>query len=184
MQVVHPGRPHRSRQLPGSGVGCSYVTDLSLFDHVVEGPQGLLDGRFRVPPVEIVDIDVVGLQTPQASLQLLHDVVAGTAPLVRTVGACAGRAPAGNGDAHFGGDDHFAPLSGIADDLADELLGMGVCIDVRRIDEVDAEIEALVQDCLRPFEIRASAKIIRPDAENRDIETGAAKLAVFHLPFS
>ena len=184
MQVEHPGRPHRSRQLPGGGVGCPYVTDLSLPDHVVEGAQGFLDRRSRIPSVEIVDIDVVGLQTLQAFFQLLKDVVAGTTALIRAVEACAWAASAGNFDAHFGGDDDFAPLRGLADDLTDELLGMSICVDVRRIDEVDAEIEALMEDCLRPLEIRTSTKVIRPDAKNRNIEACPTKLTVFHLPFS
>jgi hypothetical protein len=61
---------------------------------------------------------------------------------------------------------------------------MGIGVNVCRIDEVDAQIEALVQDCFCPLEIGASSKVIRPDAENRDIEAGSTKLAVFHLLFS
>ena len=134
--------------------------------------------------MEIVNIDVVDLQAPQTSLQLLNDVVAGTATLVHVVGACAWRAASGNFDTNFGGDDYFAPLSGLADNLTDELLGMGICVDVCCIDEVDPEIQALMEDLLRPLEICASAKIIRPDAKNRDIEASATKLAVFRTPFS
>ena len=100
-----------------------------------EGRQRLLDVGVRRGPVDLVEIDVVGLQAAQRGLDRLRDPASRIALLVRIV---AHRA------VHLGGQhDVVAPT---LQRLADDLLRLAAAIPVGGVDEVDAEIQGLVDD--------------------------------------
>src|SRR6266404_1448575 len=65
--------PSRLDDLPGWQGRTADVADLPLPDEIVERPQRLLDWRQRVRLVLLVEIDPVGLEAPQARLDLGHD---------------------------------------------------------------------------------------------------------------
>ena len=44
----------------GAGLGQADVPDLALGDQLGQGADGVLDGRVRVDPVLVVQVDVVG----------------------------------------------------------------------------------------------------------------------------
>ena len=92
--------PQRFTQLPGGVVRTADVADLPGPDQVIERPQRLLERRHRIEPMDLVEIDVVGLETPEAPLNLLHDV---PARAVRIVRAVAGLLPA------LGRNDRLVP---------------------------------------------------------------------------
>jgi hypothetical protein len=49
----------------GAGLGQADVADLALGDQAGQGAGGLLDGRVRVDPVLVVQVNVVGAQPCQ-----------------------------------------------------------------------------------------------------------------------
>ena len=50
---------------PSRSIGYTKVQDLSRPDDIVQGEHNLLDGRRVIPPVDIEDINVIGLQLEQ-----------------------------------------------------------------------------------------------------------------------
>ena len=66
--------PQGTYDLPGGMVGQPDIADLSLPDEIVIRRQGLLQWSVRVGIVGVVEVDVVGLQTAQARLDLANDV--------------------------------------------------------------------------------------------------------------
>ena len=55
---------------------------MPLADEIVERAQGLVDRRDRVGAVDLVEVDVVGLQPLEAGLDRVHDVAARGAAVV------------------------------------------------------------------------------------------------------
>jgi hypothetical protein len=49
----------------------------------VERLHGLLDGRLVVPPVDLVQVDVVGAQSPQRGVDGVEDMAPGESAVVR-----------------------------------------------------------------------------------------------------
>ena len=81
--LYHPRRkpvalrqPQAMRDLPSGKVGGADIAHFALLHQVVQCADGLFEGRGRVRDVEVVNIDVVGLQTPQRILDFMVDVVA------------------------------------------------------------------------------------------------------------
>ena len=61
-------------KLPGGIVRAADVTHLTGTDQVVKRAQGLVDGCFRVGRVGLVEVDVIGPQSPQARVARRQDV--------------------------------------------------------------------------------------------------------------
>ena len=80
IEVPRLGRPLRLDHLPGGEVRAADVADLALAHEIVERAQRLLDRRQRVGAVELVEVDPVGLEPPQAVLDRLHDVARASRP--------------------------------------------------------------------------------------------------------
>jgi hypothetical protein len=70
--------------MPGGEVGAGEVADFTLFHEAIERFDGLLERRFAVPFMDMVDVDDVGLQPTQRRLAFAHDVVAAEAAIVRS----------------------------------------------------------------------------------------------------
>ena len=58
----------------GPGLGQADVADLALRDQLGEGADGVLDGRVRVDPVLVVQVDVVGAEPLQGPFDRGADV--------------------------------------------------------------------------------------------------------------
>ena len=52
-------------QLPAQEVGEAVVGDLAAGDGVVQEPEGLLEGRDRIPGVQLLEIDLFHAQPAQ-----------------------------------------------------------------------------------------------------------------------
>ena len=85
--------------------------------------------------MNLIKVDVVGLKAAQGRLYGLGDPTPGITLLV---GVIAHRAM------HLGGQHDLvaAPFKRFADDL----FGLALAVTIRRVDEVDAEVERLVDD--------------------------------------
>jgi len=109
--------------------------DLALLHEPGHGPHGLLDGHLRVHPVLVVQVDDVDAETLQARLAGRTHILgpAADAP-VRRVGASQ--------DAELRGQEHLLPAA--PDGPSDELLVRVRPVDIRRVEQVDPEIEGTV----------------------------------------
>src|SRR5690606_19093299 len=144
---------------PGGFVGQADMADLAGAHQVVQYLQGILYGsdlllgvvlvaelaeEAGVPgrPVQLIEIDMLGLQAPQTALQCSGDVLTGEAG-----GAVADmvHGPARPGD--LGGEDPPRALATLAKQLADDALAgtLGFApgryrVHLRAVDEVDAGV--------------------------------------------
>jgi hypothetical protein len=146
---------------------------------VVQRLHRLLDRRARVPPVDLVEVDVVGAQAAQAGVDLEHD---GLARQPAPVGPLAHHA------VHLGGQHHFFTPGEVVQRPPDDLLAGAVGVDVGGVEEVDARFDAALDE--RP----ALLLVERPgvgaavgnavahaaEADGRDVEAGGAELDVLH----
>ena len=71
----------------GAGLGQPDVADLALGDELGQRADGILDGRVRVDPVLVVQVDVVGAQPLEGALDRDADV---RRAAVEDAGAAAG----------------------------------------------------------------------------------------------
>ena len=111
------------------------MADLALGDQPRHGAHRVLDGHGRIDAVDVVEIDHLDLEPPQAGLACLDDVL-GTAIGRR-------RATRRTDIAELGGEhDLIAPS---LDGPADELLVHAVPVDVGGVDQVDPALERAVQ---------------------------------------
>jgi hypothetical protein len=136
------GAPDRPYQLVGQEVRAAGVPDLAGVDQIIQRAQGLVDRRRPVISVQLVQVDVVGLQPPQRGVDGRHDVLAGVAAVKR-------RRP-GRGEA-LGGHDEPVPLA--PQPAAEDLLGdapraqvPAQRVRIGAIEKVDAPLRGPVQD--------------------------------------
>ena len=144
--------------------------DLSAVDQVRERRECLLDVGGGVRPLDLVEVDVVGLQAAQRVLDRGHDPAPRRALLI---GIVTHRA------AHLGREDDAvaAPLQSLADDH------LGVAVGVGGVDEVDPGVQRLVDDAGRVVRVGvADGRREHQGAERvgADLDAGPAEGAVLH----
>lgn len=136
-------------QLPAGIVGSTRVADLAGRDEALERGQELLDRSRGVECVELQQVDMVRTETTQRAFDRADQTAARHAAVARAV---AGR------QAGLGRDqDGVAPS---LDRLAQHLFGSPVRIDVGGIEQIDAGLQA---DVDQPAGLD---RIARPQAPN------------------
>jgi len=70
---VEVGQVERLAELPREHRRGAEVPGLAGLDHVVQRLERLLDRRGVVPAVDLVEVDVIGAQPPQARVDLRQD---------------------------------------------------------------------------------------------------------------
>ena len=169
------GRGERQPQLPGAVVGRAGVADFAPAAQVVERLHRLLDRRVAVGPVQLVEVDVVGLQAAQRLVDGGEDVLARRSALV---GVVAHRREA------FGGEHDAVARLGL-EPAPDDFLGGsdGVCadgVDIGGVDEVDAAVGGGGHDALRLRLFGLEAEGHGAEADFGDAEAGASHASVVH----
>ncbi|MDT4867197.1 hypothetical protein FQZ97_1020930 [compost metagenome] len=159
---------------------------MALLHQVVQRAHGFLDGRDRVEAVDLVEVDVVQLQAPEARLHAVHDVVARGAGRVHALAAGFAQ--------HLGRDHHaVARHLQVLQRLTGDGFGEAVGVHVGGVDEVDAGIEraadeafglALLQLADMVPDAGRAAEGHRAEAEFGNQEAGAAEFAVLHRKLS
>ena len=128
------GHPLGLHDLLGREGGTAEGADLAGMDQIAEGPEGLVHVDRLVGPVDLVQVDVVDAQAPQALLALGDD----PPPRVPLgVGVVAHRR------VHLGGQHHTRPVH-LGQRLPHDHLRLAGRVDVGRVDEVDAAVEGLM----------------------------------------
>jgi len=148
------------------------VADLSRRQQVVHGTQSLLQRRRRIVEVEVVDIDVVGVEAAEA---VIDGAVQPFAPQPPHVGILA------HLDHRVGdlGRQHPA-VAVLADQLSDDALGGTEGIGVGGVDEVDAGVAPCLDDPLGCVLEDLVAEHHGAEADRRNPQSAAPESPVFH----
>ena len=141
--------------------------------------ERLLDRRLVVPAMRLVEIDVIRAEPFQAGVDLVHDRLSRQALAVRVVAHLA---------VHLGGDHHLLAPGKVLQRAAGDLLAGAERIDVRRVEEVDAGLERLLEE--RPARLLVERPAMRAaldravghaaKADARDFEAGPPEIDIIH----
>ena len=169
---VHHG--HEGLHVGLREVGQADVTDLAGFFDLVEHLRRFFDGRLGIRPVQLIDVDVVGLQPLKALVDLAQDVLAG-----QVVDRLMLLVP---DEAALGGDDDLfaqAALQG----LAQHALRVMPAVYRRHVEQVDAAVDRRVDDgdgVVVVGSIPVAAKVPAADADGGDLFVDALYFLVDH----
>ena len=171
LQAAPLGHPLGLDDVGGGHRGRPDRADLAAVDQVRQRGQRLLDVGVGVRPVDLVEVDVVGLQAAQRVLDLGHDPAPGVAPLV---GVIAHRA------CTLGRQDDVVAAS--LERLAHDLFGLAAGVRVGGVDEVDPGVQRLVDDADRVVVVGVAdgPEHHRAERVGTDLDAGPAEGAVLH----
>ena len=139
--VLDVALPQGFGQLPGGHRRRAEVVDRPRTDEVVKRRQRLLDIAVLVPTVDVVEVEIVRIETVQCPLDLGADVLAAQAGVVGT-----GLAATVEGEVHLRGDNEILAVV-IVEPLADVRFAgpVRIAVDVGSIDEVDAALPRRIE---------------------------------------
>lgn len=140
-------------------------TDVAGFAglHHVQDVHGFLDQGVRVEAVDLVKIHVVGPQSGQRCVNLLHD---------RAPRQPAPAASSAHRAEDLGGEHDLVTVGVLADGLAGDLLAGSCAIDVRGVPEGDPQFYGLPEDRLSSFGIQGPVTSGSGSAETHAAEGG------------
>ena len=136
-----------------------------MVDEYVNGLPDFLPRRVAINVMELIKIDMVGLQTPQTVLAGLANMVGRQAAAVRA---------RNHGLIELRCQHHFIALASLSEPLAHDLFRDAVsernvrplrtAVDVSRIDEIDAQVGSSIHDFKGGFLVRTVSEIHRAQA--------------------
>jgi hypothetical protein len=124
-------------ELPGVHRGGADVASLARLHHVVEGFERLLDGRRLVHAMDLVEVHIVRAEAPQAMVDLGQD------GLARQAGAIRIRT---HRVTHLSRDHDLIPVREVLERTAENFLARPLRIHVRRVEEVDARVQRVLDE--------------------------------------
>src|SRR5208337_2748721 len=139
-EILELGDAQRFGNPPGLPVGAADVADFALSDEAIEGAKSLFQRGNGVVAVDLVEVDIVGLEAAKAGFDGVHDVSARGAYIV---------AAGTDATEDLGRENNI--LAGdveILEGLAEALFAFTFGIDVGRVEEVDAGIDARLDELL------------------------------------
>ena len=175
------GSRKRFHQLPARKVRAADVADLAGAHHAIQRGERFLHRRQRVEAVQLVEIDVIRAEPPQARIHGARQVVPRRAEVVR---------PGTARKAALGRNQQF--VAPALDRLSEDLLRQAARIDVGRIEHGQSRFEADVHQAgglgdvaAAPGleEFIAAAEGAGAQRECRNFQAGSAELSVFHAVF-
>ena len=132
----------RLGDVPAREVAAADVDHLALVDELLHRLPHLVPRCVPVDVVHLVEVDVVGLQAPQARFARVTDVARREPAVVR---------PVRHRPEHFRREhDLLAPAAALREPVPDDRLGraraLRAAVTVGRVEEVDPEVERAVHD--------------------------------------
>ena len=146
-----------SVQLARRKVRTADLTDLTRRDELGERTERVLDRHARIRLVKLVEIDIVGIQAPEAVFDGSSHVV----------GVCAS-ALVVELPSELGRYDDFAAQ--FSQTAANEYFTIRAAIGIRGVEEIDARVERGVDDVARARLVEAAAEIVAAETDNGDFE--------------
>src|ERR1700683_2018684 len=130
--------------------------------------------------MHLVEVDVVGLESPQRAFARVADVPGRKKGVV---------GPVAHRSVDLCGDDHLlAAAPTLREPSADDLLGDALAflpsVDVGGVEEVEAGIERRVHDLVRCRLVGLRTEVHGAEAQTADGQTGTTEMRVFHAPES
>ena len=166
---------------PAREVAASDVEDLSLLDEHVHRLPDFVERRLAVEMMHLIEVDVVRLESPKARLAGFADVIGRKAPAV---------GPVHHRLIELRREDNFVSLSALLEPLAHDFLGNAVAernvgalrtaVDVRRVDELDAQIVGAVHDLEARGLVGEVAEIHGSKTQTAHDQAGSAQMAILH----
>lgn len=124
--------------------------------------------------MELVEVDVVGLESPEAGFAAFDDVESAGSNGVRLVGHSA---------VYLGCEKHVVTFSVALKRLANELFRCAFAVDVRGVEEVNSLAEGVVDDFACVFKVGLLSEHHAAQNEGADVHAGASEEFVFHGAF-
>ncbi len=166
------GRPQRFHHLPGGKGAGAEIAHFARAHQVIQRAQRLVDGDIGLGAVNLVEVDIVGLQAAQRGVALLDDV---TAVIPGGEQVVIVHAPV-----NFGGQHDPVALAVALERLADNGLAGSPAVNIGRIQKVDTGFERAVDDGKRIFFGSRPAKVHTSQTQRADRYTGSSQGAIFH----
>ncbi len=133
-QTIALAHMQRFHQMPARVIRAAHVADLAVAYQHVERFERLFKRREPVPFVDLVEVYYIRPEAPQARLAGLDQMMPRQPSIIRPVSHRKTRL----------GRDQDSAFTLAVERRADDLLRCTVRIDVRRIDQIDARIDAHV----------------------------------------
>ena len=133
------GHEMRLRQLPAGKDAAGQVKHLPLPDQIIQRPQRLIDRRIGIRPMNVIDVDPLGLEPPKRLLDFPHDMPATDCP--RHSHAASG----GHELSSTARCDRAVPVCFIQSPMI--FFAAAIVVDVGGVDEVSAQFEVLIRGC-------------------------------------
>lgn len=122
--------------------------------------------------MDLVKIDVVRLQAPQARFALLDDMPAGIAAHVRIIVV--------HGPVHLRAEEDLVALGVALERLAGEFLAFAPRVNVGCVDAIDARIDRVIDDPAGFLEIGFATEHHATEGKRADLYARATKIHVVH----
>src|SRR6478752_1396579 len=141
-QVPEFGDAEGFGDFPGLPVGAADVANLSLLHQGVESANRLIDRSHGIDAMDLVQVDMVGLQTAETGLHTVHNVAA------RSPDVIPSRA---NASIDLCCDDYIFPRDvKVFQGLPENLFALTLCVNIRRVKEVDAAVDRRLDQLVSP----------------------------------
>src|SRR5258705_5285337 len=183
-QVSELGDAEGFGDLPCLPVGAADVANLSLLHQGVESAKRLFDRSDGIVAVDLVQIDMVGLQTAKTGLHTVHNVASRSPDVIP---------PRADAAIDLRRDHNILPCDvKVFQRLAENLFALTLRVIVRRIKEVDAAVNRRLDQFIGPGLANGADGLEEPssvpeghgsEAELRNQETCIAERCVLHGVF-
>src|SRR5712664_4408027 len=139
-QVPELGDAEGFGDLPCLPIGAADVADLSLLHQGVESAKRLFERGHGIIAVDLVQVDMVGLQTAETSLDAVHNVAARSSDIIP---------PRADAAIDLRRDHDILPRDvEVLQRLAENLFALTLRIIIRRIKEVDAALDRCLDELI------------------------------------
>src|SRR4029077_11394997 len=180
-QVPELGDAEGFGDLPCLPVGAADVADLSLLHHSVESANRLIDRGHAIVGMDLVQVDMVGLQTAETGLHTVQNVTARSPDVIP---------PRADATIDLRRDHDILPRDvQVFQGLPENLFALTLRVTVRRIKEVDATVNRRLDQFIGPGLANGADGFEEPsavpechgsEAEFRNQDTRIAERCVFH----
>src|SRR6202030_3354292 len=155
-QIPELGDAERFSNLPCLPVGAADVTDLSLLHQGVESAERLFDRGHGIVAMDLVQVDVVGLQSAETGLHTVHDVAARSPDVIP---------PRADAPIDLRRDDDVLTRDvEVFQGLPENLLAFALRVNVCRIKEVDAAVNRRLDQFIGPGLVNGADDFEHPSA--------------------